>query len=245
MVDSHLRRVTVYPRVCGGTRRPLNSCSPGDGLSPRVRGNPSRFTNVPLWLRSIPACAGEPLRHGRPDLLDAVYPRVCGGTEMALLKLGRDCGLSPRVRGNLLGAGLGGAFYRSIPACAGEPGMVAATWNSITVYPRVCGGTVGVSRWMSRETGLSPRVRGNRRGPTRRQGGQRSIPACAGEPVNTPGETPSIWVYPRVCGGTKPPNRPVARATGLSPRVRGNRGTGPPLEHCGRSIPACAGEPTS
>ena len=51
------------------------------------------------------------------------------------------------------------------------------------VYPRVCGGTfvvvASVWYWM----GLSPRVRGNRRG---RHGGavlMGSIPACAGEPT--------------------------------------------------------------
>ena len=55
-----------------------------------------------------------------------------------------DCiawGLSPRVRGNHTFKRLTRGFIRSIPACAGEPGlaldMTAAKW----VYPRVCGGT--------------------------------------------------------------------------------------------------------
>ena len=30
---------------------------------------------------------------------------------------------------------------RSIPACAGEPGIDEALMGNITVYPRVCGGT--------------------------------------------------------------------------------------------------------
>ena len=81
----------VYPRVCGGTsslQEPRHrTCD--DGLSPRVRGNPQTFagrsitnrTGVyprvcggTLWAqgqfgrhatRSIPACAGEPIRAAR------------------------------------------------------------------------------------------------------------------------------------------------------------------------------------
>ena len=52
-------------------------------------------------------------------------------------------------------------------------------------------------------------------------------------------------VYPRVCGGTADWRRTIPPAVGLSPRVRGNpHGTG--LEDLTlRSIPACAGEPSS
>ena len=52
-------------------------------------------------------------------------------------------------------------------------------------------------------------------------------------------------VYPRVCGGTRKEHPLCASSSGLSPRVRGNPrcavcGTQP-----GRSIPACAGEPSN
>ena len=51
-------------------------------------------------MRSIPACAGEPI----PCLTYAgcvtVYPRVCGGTRMSSKGLTHSRGLSPRVRGN-------------------------------------------------------------------------------------------------------------------------------------------------
>ena len=50
----------LYPRVCGGTWavKPIK-CS-ATGLSPRVRGNPVAGLGVPHYMRSIPACAGEP-----------------------------------------------------------------------------------------------------------------------------------------------------------------------------------------
>ena len=51
----------VYPRVCGGTPA-LRSYDPApSGLSPRVRGNPIRPYFEIVLIRSIPACAGEPL----------------------------------------------------------------------------------------------------------------------------------------------------------------------------------------
>ncbi len=54
----------VYPRVCGGTTgRTVAHYSP-EGLSPRVRGNPSVLGARCVFTRSIPACAGEPRQPG-------------------------------------------------------------------------------------------------------------------------------------------------------------------------------------
>ena len=50
----------VYPRVCGGTPRPLWQGRSVRGLSPRVRGNRSMSPRGMYRMRSIPACAGEP-----------------------------------------------------------------------------------------------------------------------------------------------------------------------------------------
>ena len=50
------------------------------GLSPRVRGNPTDDAVGQTALRSIPACAGEPLQCKEESMNDKVYPRVCGGT---------------------------------------------------------------------------------------------------------------------------------------------------------------------
>ena len=70
------------------------------------------------------------------------------------------------------------------------------------VYPRVCGGTIEVTRGDVTYYGLSPRVRGNPPPTVRKPLIQRSIPACAGEPL-APGQTSRPeGVYPRVCGGT-------------------------------------------
>ena len=91
-------------------------------------------------------------------------------------------GLSPRVRGNRRQAGGERGRRRSIPACAGEPVYSDNVHIAAAVYPRVCGGTgVGQSK-VAPESGLSPRVRGNRLPAHFVHPGNRSIPACAGEP---------------------------------------------------------------
>ena len=66
---------------------------------------------------------------------------MCGGTDLTLLRPPRVIGLSPRVRGNLAMLRRAAQCDRSIPACAGEPGMCRAGPPTQKVYPRVCGGT--------------------------------------------------------------------------------------------------------
>ena len=73
---------------------------------------------------------------------------------------------------------------------------------SLSVYPRVCGGTITLARLRASVAGLSPRVRGNRNRPVIRHPSGGSIPACAGEPLPGRPANPTGMVYPRVCGGT-------------------------------------------
>ena len=111
------------------------------------------------------------------------------------------------------------------------------------VYPRVCGGTSTRSHIPVSKAGLSPRVRGNRHGRRRGVKSAGSIPACAGEPDLLLPDASDTAVYPRVCGGTIGSKGCHLKCGGLSPRVRGNPAHAPVPAACGRSIPACAGEP--
>ena len=234
----------VYPRVCGGTCTLATSSARVRGLSPRVRGNHVSIVSPFLECGSIPACAGEPLRRPASRGTCQVYPRVCGGTEIALPYAPAFVGLSPRVRGNPFGRDRDVAGLGSIPACAGEPVRPRSRRCWSRVYPRVCGGTGRRVGPLALGEGLSPRVRGNhpRLAAAARPDG--SIPACAGEPFVVDGQNRSVRVYPRVCGGTWHANPDPRYRPGLSPRVRGNR----PRRRNGRaeagSIPACAGEPS-
>ena len=107
---------------------------------------------------------------------------MCGGTGRQPAPAWPLIGLSPRVRGNLAGVAGEAVEEGSIPACAGEPSPPVYDARPLTVYPRVCGGTICLVAASNLALGLSPRVRGNR---VRKEGGRqvtRSIPACAGEP---------------------------------------------------------------
>ena len=152
----------VYPRVCGGTIDWLPIAGLRRGLSPRVRGNPIALPHFGILGRSIPACAGEPKSTGGMYIAFRVYPRVCGGTRGAMYGRVSRCGLSPRVRGNPGHRPMLHGKTRSIPACAGEPGIGRSATCATTVYPRVCGGTLDLACRLRCWLGLSPRVRGNR-----------------------------------------------------------------------------------
>ena len=213
------------------------------GLSPRVRGNRENAMPIIVKAGSIPACAGEPFRLRAIQGVHRVYPRVCGGTQEPIRIKGYPMGLSPRVRGNPL-LSLGAAVsFRSIPACAGEPGDSWPTSPTTEVYPRVCGGTSGTTPGTPNQPGLSPRVRGNHCLGGCQPRGWRSIPACAGEPPCAGCICRGWTVYPRVCGGTLLLVLLRGLGLGLSPRVRGNRDVLVDDDAGARSIPACAGEP--
>ena len=112
---------------------------------------------------------------------------------------------------------------RSIPAYAGEPVATLPEQRPQRVYPRVCGGTDWKGDCVLAAAGLSPRMRGNRWYRLVAENRKRSIPAYAGEPQSGGTGQPSRWVYPRVCGGTRPVARLRGGNDGLSPRMRGNR----------------------
>ena len=192
------------------------------GLSPRVRGNRLLYQSRNVAIRSIPACAGEPGRRVVVIPGVRVYPRVCGGTWSNPNRESKAGGLSPRVRGNHMNPDSVRNVVGSIPACAGEPviGTNAPGWSR--VYPRVCGGTPTIRKHDSEFWGLSPRVRGNQVTVSGAAVGAGSIPACAGEPLQTARALPRSEVYPRVCGGTQSLTVTESCGWGLSPRVRGN-----------------------
>ena len=214
-----------------------------NGLSPRVRGNPESPRLMVAAMRSIPACAGEPMTTYRQWADGSVYPRVCGGTCRST-----DCSRAVVV----------------YPRVGGGTSTTPGSTSSSRVYPRVCGGTDGRGPLDKYRYGLSPRVRGNPVCAVSRQRVFGSIPACAGGTPNAPIVVGSRYgLSPRVRGTRSAPS-PGKAFSGLSPRVRGNRTLRNSAERHGgsiprvrgnpecahrrhrgrRSIPACAGEPS-
>ena len=174
----------------------------GQGLSPRVRGNRSQAPHHHGRGRSIPASAGEPRIVHKRSPNRTVYPRECGGTPLSHLYNIVFSGLSPRVRGNQRSSRYAHVWSRSIPASAGEPRMPVTVQSAGRVYPRECGGTPVHTHTAYGDTGLSPRVRGNRFSNLRPRTWWRSIPASAGEPSVVLRILRDMQVYPRECGGT-------------------------------------------
>ena len=172
----------VYPRACGETSTKSAPWRDSIGLSPRLRGNHRRAVPSDAPGGSIPAPAGKPgyppLSRRAPSVYPRacgetrgwilavvnleVYPRACGETSSAALLLSDDCGLSPRLRGNLGLRVLHVVALRSIPAPAGKPNPVSEYLFIYRVYPRACGETMVVPGSPASACGLSPRLRGNR-----------------------------------------------------------------------------------
>ena len=209
--------------MCGGTLAGKAGIVWLLGLSPRVRGNRPLDLHPQEMTRSIPACAGEPAAANELIEVEAVYPRVCGGTFFCLSSSSNLCGLSPRVRGNRRESLHVESALGSIPACAGEPLAPDRKDAQPEVYPRVCGGTMGDRMVEAWNDGLSPRVRGNRGRSGVGADKAGSIPACAGEPIAAVKAQRNARVYPRVCGGTPGRMGRNGAEPGLSPRVRGNQ----------------------
>jgi len=174
----------VYPRMCGEASYTRSSEYDHMGLSPHVRGSLFGFGIRFSPEGSIPACAGKPRRPrpGLRSLVSEVYPRMCGEASRWSPSLVCGEGLSPHVRGSLGRGRTEACCLRSIPACAGKPIATAHGCCRLTVYPRMCGEATPTSSSSDRLMGLSPHVRGSRRGRHSRERHNGSIPACAGKP---------------------------------------------------------------
>ena len=160
----------VYPRAYGETPYRSTRLRLSGGLSPRLRGNPVRFTGRYGVRRSIPALTGKPLARCASRESPEVYPRAYGETLLADAGAYVAQGLSPRLRGNLslppqLGPSLG-----SIPALTGKPPPASYERDRSGVYPRAYGETWGYRAGDPASDGLSPRLRGNPAGYIRSDG---------------------------------------------------------------------------
>ena len=151
-------------------------------------------------------------------------------------------GLSPRGRGKPITyislSGLGG----SIPAWAGETAFLPSSALAYRVYPRVGGGNKAAAASLTAALGLSPRGRGKRIIGGGVLAGVWSIPAWAGETIQTLHNLPLQGVYPRVGGGNPSFAALSIGSKGLSPRGRGKLRSKAGSHQEPGSIPAWAGE---
>ena len=135
-------------------------------------------------------------------------------------------GLSPRIRGNPSPLVVGQSLIGSIPAHTGKPTSPSRMNSRKWVYPRAYGETTPVLTKVNGDAGLSPRIRGNRVVDAFNFLICGSIPAHTGKPAGGLYHHHVGRVYPRAYGETKPDSIVSERARGLSPRIRGNSGSG-------------------
>ena len=89
----------VYPRTGGGNFGFLLTNAKSGGLSPHGRGKPVEQLVVDVFLRSIPARAGETQEVGLVKSKPPVYPRTGGGNWAGIRPRAYAGGLSPHGRG--------------------------------------------------------------------------------------------------------------------------------------------------
>ena len=170
----------VHPRVCGEQEHGIDNINLGLGSSPRVRGTALFHEFHQLYIRFIPACAGNsPTRRGN-TCARSVHPRVCGEQAEPDLHRSSRVGSSPRVRGTERGHMCRGLAARFIPACAGNSRVCCSQLTLPPVHPRVCGEQAGMNWRAFFNSGSSPRVRGTVCAWSALLRFSRFIPACAG-----------------------------------------------------------------
>ncbi len=125
---------------------------------------------------------------------------MCGERRCASVRAPPRYGSSPRVRGTLDDQRADTVDRRFIPACAGNAAASEVWISKLSVHPRVCGERELPERYVRREDGSSPRVRGTLVEQVGDLLAGRFIPACAGNAFFSNEFVSCITVHPRVCG---------------------------------------------
>ena len=173
-------RPSVHPRMCGERVADAGHPVYPVGSSPHVRGTHHEFLFRYLWVRFIPACAGNASAACASMRTDTVHPRMCG-ERLTILQLKLDyLGSSPHVRGTHSQRCPRPSLRRFIPACAGNAGTYTVTMSADKVHPRMCGERAMRRSSLTITSGSSPHVRGTHEPRQHRRNHRRFIPACAG-----------------------------------------------------------------
>ena len=232
--------MAVHPRVRGEHGRLNNRHIPEIGSSPRARGTRRELVCARDLLRFIPACAGNTRKLSAAPPQCPVHPRVRGEHVAQFEQDGGVTGSSPRARGTHPPHPQRSAFYRFIPACAGNTASCSRSTRASAVHPRVRGEHADITQIGQIYRGSSPRARGTRVEGDAQGRQDRFIPACAGNTLNSSGTLPPCSVHPRVRGEHACFTALAAGTSGSSPRARGTQSKASLPADRSRFIPACA-----
>ncbi len=160
MQPAVLARGSVYPRLRGGSTFPRLFGIRIAGLSPPTRGIRLCWRQGSGAGGSIPAYAGDPAHTCPCQREPKVYPRLRGGSSARRRPHSPYTGLSPPTRGIQCPRSQANETRRSIPAYAGDPPRRARRAKTLTVYPRLRGGSAVSDQPAWVVVGLSPPTRG-------------------------------------------------------------------------------------
>ncbi|PKU88478.1 hypothetical protein CQR46_1579 [Bifidobacterium pseudolongum subsp. globosum] len=134
---------------------------------------------------------------------------------------------------------------RIIPAHAGQTSGSHVGNEAVSDHPRACGANIPTRGASNNARGSSPRMRGKLVHRLGGDGGDRIIPAHAGQTFFASSALIAITDHPRACGAN--PHAPTGgrRRGGSSPRMRGKLASGYPDARKTRIIPAHAGQTCS
>ena len=195
---------SVYPRWRGEHCSVVFILPACHGLSPLARGTlPYRLPDI-IFLRFIPAGAGNTCCSSWWSAAIAVYPRWRGEHAAIIQKRTQGIGLSPLARGTRRDYSKEDAGDRFIPAGAGN------TFKYVYLLIAI--------------SGLSPLARGTLLQCQQSFPDCRFIPAGAGNTIEIVFGIYSEAVYPRWRGEHAAVGSTVNIAPGLSPLARGTRG---------------------
>ena len=157
------------------------------------------------------------------------------------MKIPREVGSSPHVRGARGSCVVPERVGGIIPACAGSTRKSRASLVVPRDHPRMCGEHRVGLECVFLEEGSSPHVRGallHLRVDARDRG---IIPACAGSTHHESDGADDERDHPRMCGEHFQTKRARIRLSGSSPHVRGAPHLMAELRGQSGIIPACAG----
>ena len=171
----------VHPRGCGEQRSGRITGDHVIGSSPRVRGTVMCMILLALWLRFIPAGAGNRRRAScRDSTVEWFIPAGAGNSDIKDRWLLKKHGSSPRVRGTVSRLPPESLRGRFIPAGAGNRPTPKGSRLKQEVHPRGCGEQGQTCAAWQSAYGSSPRVRGTVHFGITIRSTNRFIPAGAG-----------------------------------------------------------------
>ena len=158
--------MSVHPRIRGERQNGAADSQRISGSSPHTRGTRTRPPPGALWIRFIPAYAGNAT--GRPPFPaeQTVHPRIRGERVVPHEHQASPAGSSPHTRGTHQIPCLAFLIRRFIPAYAGNARRNPDSAPGVPVHPRIRGERHAVQSIAIADHGSSPHTRGTPRRPS-------------------------------------------------------------------------------